>query len=151
MWICERATASVFMIRVNAGCQIIYKDEYEVDGTIDFSKTFTKLSSSCILYCVLVIGGTMREKIKSCVLLSKRIIYIRNLLWNCSCQNLAGITNDNIVNGENQILLSEFGADLEDFQQVKEICFLFEKSEEKEQTNFTIRNFTDRVMKGNMR
>ena len=29
----------------NAGCQIIYKDEYEVDGTIDFSKTFTKLSS----------------------------------------------------------------------------------------------------------
>ena len=45
-----------------------------------------------------------------------------------------------IVNGENRIALSDFGAEPEDFQQVNEICFLFEKNEEKEQTNVVIQN-----------
>ena len=123
----------------NAGCQIIYKDEYEVDGTIDFSKTFTKLSSIVFFMRFSDWRNHARKNKKLCFTFKTDNLYQKSFV-ELQLPKSGRNYKHNIVNGENQILLSEFGADLEDFQQVKELCFLFEKSEEKEETNFTIRN-----------
>ena len=123
----------------NAGCQITYRDEREVNGTIDFSKTFAKLSSIVFFMHFVDWRKYIRQNKKLCFVFKTDNLHQKSfveLQFPKSGRNCKHA----IVTGENQIALSDFGAEPEDFQQVKEICFLFEKDKEKQHTRIAIQN-----------